>query len=407
MVRDTNIRVRFEVQEIGGLAGATTSQLQYSKNAAAFANVTAASTNVRSTASPNLADGAATTDQLISGTGTFVAGSFDEVDGATASVNLPALGHTEFEFSVQIRSADVAVGDTIDLRLTLGGDASPTYVLSPSISVVGALAQLEQKAFRIRNDDGDEATATWKAAQNTNASAVLDTNLRLRYQMQETAAGSGAVSYQLQSNKNAGGYLDVNASATNVRPAVSPNVNDDQALTEQLTGGTGTYVAGRFDEVDAVASSNPLVASGHTEIEFSVQMRSAAVANGDTIAFRVVPSGEVTGATTYTATPTVTAQSVPVPTITNLSPRQALVLASVVIAGTNFSTATAVTFNGVLAAFVIDSSIQITATIPVSATTGPVRVVNPFGTATFSSNFIVDQPSVGVLSHVGTAVYPS
>jgi hypothetical protein len=132
---DANFRVRFEVQEIGGTSGSSTAQLQYNKNGAGWNSVTGASSVVRSSASSNFSDGAATTNQLTGATGTFAAGTLDEGDGAVGSVSLAANGHTEWEFSVQIRSVDVVNGDTVQLRLTFGGDASPLYTQTPNVTV--------------------------------------------------------------------------------------------------------------------------------------------------------------------------------------------------------------------------------------------------------------------------------
>jgi hypothetical protein len=50
----------------------------------------------------------------------------------------------------------------------------------------GALA-LEQYAYRFRNDDGSETTATWKAAQNTSASITPDETFRFRVGVNATA----------------------------------------------------------------------------------------------------------------------------------------------------------------------------------------------------------------------------
>src|SRR5207237_4868741 len=60
---------------------------------------------------------------------------------------------------------------------------------------------------------------------------------------------------------------------------------------------------------------------------------------------------------------------------------------SVTISGTDFTGATAVTFNGVSASFTLKSSAMIQATVPASATTGPVSVTTPGGTATSPTAF--------------------
>ena len=64
----------------------------------------------------------------------------------------------------------------------------------------------------------------------------------------------------------------------------------------------------------------------------------------------------------------------------------------VVILGTNLSGSTSVTFNGTPAAFNVVSATEITTTVPVGATTGPVQVATPGGTLTSSANFRVITP---------------
>src|SRR5207249_5663838 len=81
------------------------------------------------------------------------------------------------------------------------------------------------------------------------------------------------------------------------------------------------------------------------------------------------------------------------PTITSFTPTSGAVGASVTINGTNFTGATAVTFNNVGATiFAVSSATAITATVPVGAGTGPIAVTNPDGTGTSASNFTVLTP---------------
>src|SRR5205807_10517330 len=80
------------------------------------------------------------------------------------------------------------------------------------------------------------------------------------------------------------------------------------------------------------------------------------------------------------------------PTITTFTPESGPVGTSVTIGGTNFMGATAVTFNGSAASFTVTSDTAIQTTVPAGATTGPLSVITPAGTALSASNFTVTVP---------------
>ncbi len=77
------------------------------------------------------------------------------------------------------------------------------------------------------------------------------------------------------------------------------------------------------------------------------------------------------------------------PVITGFSPSSGNVNSSVVITGNNFGSASAVTFNGVGAAYSVNSLTQITATVPANASMGQISVTTPSGTALSASNYTV------------------
>ncbi len=61
-------------------------------------------------------------------------------------------------------------------------------------------AQFEQRAFRWRNDDGSETTATWAAVQNTDISVARNLTRRLRLQVQ-SVGDRPAQAFKLQYRK--------------------------------------------------------------------------------------------------------------------------------------------------------------------------------------------------------------
>jgi len=102
-----------------------------------------------------------------------------------------------------------------------------------------------------------------------------------------------------------------------------------------------------------------------------------------------------------TASPSNTASS---PTITAFSPTSGTVGTSVTITGTNYDAAAAnntVKFNGAQAVVSSATSTQIVATVPATATTGPITVATAGGTATSSSDFTVLPGGATACSNVG------
>ena len=78
------------------------------------------------------------------------------------------------------------------------------------------------------------------------------------------------------------------------------------------------------------------------------------------------------------------------PTITSFTPASGPAGTSVTITGSALLGATAVAFNGVNAAsFTVGSDTQISAVVPVGATTGPIAVTTPDGTAISAENYTV------------------
>jgi Bacterial Ig-like domain (group 3)/Bacterial Ig-like domain/IPT/TIG domain len=102
-------------------------------------------------------------------------------------------------------------------------------------------------------------------------------------------------------------------------------------------------------------------------------------------AHRQQPHGELRvndgAANSNVATKTI-GLTTPTPAITSLSPTSGPVGTTVVIAGSNFTGATAVRFNGTAAdSYVVNSGTQITAVVAAGTTSGAATVVTPYGTS--------------------------
>ena len=155
---------------------------------------------------------------------------------------------------------------------------------------------------------------------------------------------------------------------------------------------------------------------GTTKVKFSSTEAPFTVDISGTQITTMVPSGATTGAITV-KTPNGTAVTgvafvvTGAPTISSFSPSSGPVGTSVSIIGTNLTNASLVTFDGAHAAFSVNGSTQIIATVPSGATTGKIEVTTPSGSVKSATNFAVSSssnPSITTFSPtfgpVGTSV---
>jgi len=108
------------------------------------------------------------------------------------------------------------------------------------------------------------------------------------------------------------------------------------------------------------------------------------------------PGGTGESATSFTVTPTPTPTPIPTPAVTSFTPTSGLVGTAVTLTGTGFTGATKVAFHGTSAAtFSVNSATKMTATVPSGATTGPIAVTTPGGSAASAASFtVVFRPKV-------------
>ena len=97
-------------------------------------------------------------------------------------------------------------------------------------------------------------------------------------------------------------------------------------------------------------------------------------------------AGVATSVSSFTVKP-------PAPTVTVLTPISGIVGSTVVIAGSNLTGTTILKFNtSVATGYTIDSSTQITATVPIGAITGKISVITTGGTGVSATSFTVILP---------------
>ncbi|HWZ41827.1 MAG TPA: hypothetical protein VNW97_00040 [Candidatus Saccharimonadales bacterium] len=134
---------------------------------------------------------------------------------------------------------------------------------------------------------------------------------------------------------------------------------------------------------------------GATAVSFNGVAATFTVDTSGTITTRV-PAGATTGPITVTTTGSgplaTTTRFTVTPAIISFTPASSQVGTAVTITGTNFTGATAVSFNGAAATFTVNSSGMVTTTVPAAVTTGPITVTTLDGTATSATSFTVPPP---------------
>ena len=133
---DKPFHLRWRVQETGASAGASTDDwgMEVELNGSATWNTFNASSSYAQTAAGGLTDGGATTDRLTAGTGSFVAGEQEEVNGSIEDFQLTASNYTNLVFSGTLVEGDLSSGDRVAFRMTLNGTPI-TNSFEPTIQV--------------------------------------------------------------------------------------------------------------------------------------------------------------------------------------------------------------------------------------------------------------------------------
>ena len=153
--------------------------------------------------------------------------------------------------------------------------------------------------------------------------------------------------------------------------------------------------------------TNGLAGTQVTIMGTNFEYVSAVLFNGATAAFTSISSNQITAIVPNNAisgpvsvsTPAGTAVStnnfaITPPAIFSFAPTTVIAGTQVTITGANFAAVSAVLFNGVSAAYTVNSTSQITATVPTGATTGPISVTTLGGTAGSTNNFTFVYPPV-------------
>ena len=139
VISDVELRLRVLLARAGDNATTPAFKWQYNKNSGGWTDITASSSDVATFDSSEFADGDDCAEQLL-GSGTLITNN-DAAEESTGTFTMPvdftAGSEVEAEIALQLQSADLAHGDTLEFRIVEGdGTALDTYTQTPSIDVV-------------------------------------------------------------------------------------------------------------------------------------------------------------------------------------------------------------------------------------------------------------------------------
>lgn len=149
--------------------------------------------------------------------------------------------------------------------------------------------------FRWYGDDGSESGSTAAGAEDASVDFTVSADLikHLRVLIEETGGANGASTddWNLQYNKNGGGWNSVTNSSSNVRgngaSQLTHGADTTNRATDGLTDGSGSFVAGEQAESDGFISDRRLTSSNFMEHVWAVEFVQADLADNDSIDFRV------------------------------------------------------------------------------------------------------------------------
>jgi hypothetical protein len=179
-----------------------------------------------------------------------------------------------------------------------------------------ANANTRMSAYRWRNDDGTETSATWKAAKNTPVQINNLDPIRIRIALEDYSTGwtgiTGSFSKKIQFSEDSGvtwKYFTDSGSPFSL--ISSAEVSDATPTTQQLaTGDAASFIVGAFVSTESnTYIAYPASSGKFTEMEFSIKANNL-ISNSVTYTFKVLnSSGDLaTPQLTYscgTAEPTV------------------------------------------------------------------------------------------------------
>lgn len=158
-------------------------------------------------------------------------------------------------------------------------------------------------AFRFYDDDAGEAVSTQLAAEDTNININVsggNISFQLRVRIDETGSADGSTmdDYQLDYDKNSGGFANLTTtdSGDGIH-AVAAGLTNNNATTDRASDpisnpGAGSFVAGEQSD-DGLIDDMQLTADNFTEHVYGIEIVAANVTDGDIFDFEFSTPGAI------------------------------------------------------------------------------------------------------------------
>jgi hypothetical protein len=181
-------------------------------------------------------------------------------------------------------------------------------------------------------------------------------------------------------------------------PPSAPTIGTVTPASGTVSGGTSVTVSGtNLDSVSSLTFGGS-AATVTARSAGSLTVTTPAHAAGAVAVAATNPGGSVSSSNAFTY--------VAPPTVSGFSPSYGPPGLSIIVSGSSFTGASAVSFNGTAATFTVNNDSQITATVPSGATTGPIAVTNAAGSGASAASFIVTSASKLAILSINGGVNP-
>ncbi|WP_279587411.1 IPT/TIG domain-containing protein [Janthinobacterium sp. 75] len=351
-------------------------------------------------AAPGVTSISPTSGPSTGGTTVIITGS--NFGGATA-VTFGATAATGFTVNsaTQITATAPAGSGTVDVRVTTPNGTSATsgadqftYLAAPVLTSISPTSGPSTGGTTVIVTGSNFGGAT---AVTFGATAATGFTVNSATQITATApAGSGTVDVRVTT---AGG-TSATSGADQFTYVAAPVVTSISPTSGPATGGTTVIITGTNFSGAVAVTFGATAATGFT-VNSATQITATAPAGSGTVDVRITTPGG-TSATSVADQFTYVAR----PVVSGISPTSGPSTGgtTVIVTGSNFGGATAVTFGATAATgFTVNSATQITATAPVGSGTVDVRVTTAGGTSATSG---ADQFTY-VAAPVVTSILPT